>query len=39
LIQETIKESGLKLSDIYSVEMVGCGTRIPAIMDASMKAF
>ena len=39
LISETIKESGLKTSEIYSVEMVGCGTRIPAIMDASMKAF
>lgn len=39
LIQETIKDSGVKLSDIFSVEMVGCGTRIPAIMEASMKAF
>lgn len=39
LIQETIKESGIKLSEIFSVEMVGCGTRIPAIMEASMKAF
>lgn len=39
LINETIKDSGLKTSDIFSVEMVGCGTRIPAIMDASMKAF
>jgi len=39
LINECIQDSGLKVSDLFSVEMVGCGTRIPAIMEASMKAF
>lgn len=39
LIEETIKDSGLKPADIFSVELVGCGTRIPSIVDTAQKAF
>ena len=32
-----IIESGLKLDEIHSIEMMGCGTRIPIIMDTHLK--
>lgn len=35
LIELTIKDSGLKPADIFSVELVGCGTRIPSIIDVA----
>jgi molecular chaperone DnaK (HSP70) len=39
LMKECIHDSGLKTSQIHSLEMMGCGTRIPIIMDIAMKVF
>lgn len=39
LLERTLHESGLKHTDIHSVEMMGCGTWIPIIMDNAMKVF
>jgi molecular chaperone DnaK (HSP70) len=38
-MKECIHDSGLKTSQIHSLEMMGCGTRIPIIMDIAMKVF
>lgn len=39
VMEQCIAESGLKHEEIHSIEMMGCGTRIPIIMDTAMKVF
>lgn len=39
VMEQCIAESGLKLDEVHSIEMMGCGTRIPIIMETAMKIF
>ena len=39
LLKQTLADSGLKTSEIHSIEMMGCGTRIPIIMETALKVF
>lgn len=39
IMEKCIVESGLKNEEIHSLEMMGCGTRIPIIMETAVKVF
>lgn len=39
VLEQCFIESGLKHEDIHAIEMMGCGTRIPIIMETAMRVF